>query len=143
MAGFKATAAVSGLSYDFSGVEVADDDDAELLDKAKGTTPEPSYAQVRHMQAELKELLGLAAATDPAEINRAMARMDEDELLERDTAIAEIIAGVTSGKPSLEEITALPFRVREAYVGWICGELNNPTVGTGSTRRSLAPVKNA
>jgi len=133
MAGFKATAAVSGLSYDFSGVEVADDDDAELLDKAKGTTPEPSYAQVRHMQA----------ATAPAEINRAMARMDEDELLERDGAIAEIIAGVTSGKPSLEEITALPFRVREAYVGWICGELNNPTAGTGSTRRSLVPVKNA
>jgi hypothetical protein len=143
MAGFKATNAVSGLSYDFTGLEVLDDDAADLLDGAKGTTPEPSYQQVRHMQARLKELLGLDGDVDPVEINRAMARMSEDELLARDDDIADIIAGVTSGRPSIEEITALPFRVREAYVGWICGELNNPTAGTGSTRRSLAPVRNA
>lgn len=143
MAGFKATQAVSGLSYDFTGLEVQDDETAELLDGAKGTTPEPSYQQVRHMQTRLKELLGLDGDADVAEINRAMARLSEAELLERDDDIADIIAGVTSGRPSIEEIAALPFRVREAYVGWICGELNNPTVGTGSTRRSLAPVRNA
>jgi hypothetical protein len=143
MAGFKATTAVSGLTYDFTGLEVLDDDAADLLDKARGTTPEPSYPQVRHMQAQLKALLGLGDEVDPIEINKAMARMSEEDLLERDSDIAEIISGVTSGRPSLDEITALPFRVREAYVGWICGELNNPTAGTGSSRRSLAPVRNA
>lgn len=143
MAGFKATQAVSGLSYDFTGLEVQDDDAADLLDKCKGTTPEPSYQQVRHMQSRFKALLGLDGDVDPVEINKAMARMSEDELLERDDEIAEIISGVTSGRPSIDEISALPFRVREAYVGWICGELNNPTAGTGSSRRSLAPVKNA
>lgn len=143
MAGFKATQAVSGLSYDFTGLEVQDDDAAELLDKCKGTTPEPSYQQVRHMQSRFKQMLGIGDEVDPVEINKAMARMSEAELLDRDDEIAEIIAGVTSGSPSIEEIQALPYRVREAYVGWICGELNNPTAGTGSTRRSLAPVKNA
>jgi hypothetical protein len=143
MAGFKATAAVSGLSYDFTGLEVLDDDAADLLDKAKGTTPEPSYQQVRHMQAAIKTLLGLDPDVDPAEINKEMARMSEDDLLERDEEFTDIIAGVTSGRPSRDEIAALPFRVREAYIGWVCGELNNPTAGTGSTRRSLAPVRNA
>jgi hypothetical protein len=143
MAGFKATAAVSGLSYDFTGLEVLDDDAADLLDKAKGTTPEPSYQQVRHMQAAIKTLLGLDPDVDPAEINKEMARMSEEDLLERDEEFTDIIAGVTSGRPSRDEIAALPFRVREAYIGWVCGELNNPTAGTGSTRRSLAPVRNA
>ncbi len=144
MAGFKASERVSGLSYDFRGVEVDDPDNQALLDGAKGTTPEPSSRQVRTMQARQREILGLGPDTTPEEANKALASKTEDEWFELDDEVLDMIADVTSGRPSRDELAALPFRAREAYYGWILGELNNPSVGaSGSTRRALAPVKNA
>jgi hypothetical protein len=144
MAGFNARQAVSALSYDFTGIEVADDDAADLLAAAKGTTPEPSQKQVRHLQAVQRDLLGLPPDTTPVEANKVMAAMSEDELDDLDEQVTDMIAEVTNGKPSREELEALPFRVRQAYHGWLLGELANPSGGTSTgTRRSLAPVKNA
>jgi hypothetical protein len=144
VAGFKASAAISTLSYDFTGIEVADDEAQALLDQAKGTTPEPSGRQVRHFQARQRELLGLTPDASPEDVTKRMAEMTEDDFLGIDDDAVDMVSEVTSGRPSREELAALPFRVREAYYGWIIGELNSPTTGSGtSSRRSLAPVKNA
>lgn len=144
MSGFKASERVSGLSYDFRGVEVDDINDQTLLDDARGTTPEPSSRQVRTMQACQREILGLGPDTTPEDMNKALAGKSEAEWFELDDEVLDMIADVTSGRPSRDELAALPFRAREAYYGWILGELNNPSAGaSGTTRRALAPVKNA
>lgn len=142
MAGFKATAVISKMSYDFSGIAVDDEEVGAMLDKAKGVTPEPSGAQVRHFQQRQKEILGLAPDTPIADLNLAMQAKTEDELLEMDEDIMDIVAEVTSGKPSRDVLAALPFRVREAYYGHIVGELSNFLAGNATIRRSLATVPN-
>lgn len=144
MTGFVASERISALKYDFRSIEAADDDAQELLDQAKGVTPEPSTRQVRHMQARQREILGLSQDTSVEEANRVLAGLDEDAWNEVDDDVLDMVAEVTNGRPSREEIAALPFRYQQGYYGWLLGELNSPSIGTSnSTRRSLAPVKNA
>lgn len=137
MAGFKATTVVSKMSYDFSGLEIVDEDVAELLNGklGKGITPEPSGEQVRHFQAEQRKLLGLAIDTPQAEVNRRMLEMTEEDFLELDDKIGDIIADVVSDRPSRDVIAALPFRIREAYYGYVIGELTNFLGGSATTPR--------
>lgn len=144
MSGFKASERISSLSYDFRGITVADDDAQELLDGARGVTPEPSPRQVRHMQARQREVLGLSPDTTPEEANKVMAGKDEAEWNDIDDDVLDMIAELTNGSPSREELAVLPFRVQQSYYGWLLGELNSPSIGTsGSTRPSLAPVRTA
>lgn len=138
MSGFKASQAVSKMSYDFTGIEVADEDTAALLAKAKGVTPEPSPAQVRHFHATQRELLNLSPDTTQEEVVRAMAAKTEDQLLDMDEDIMDMMAEVTSGKPSRDLLAALPFRVREAYYGYLMGELANFLATSGTTRNLRA-----
>ena len=141
MAGFKASEAISTLNYDFTGFTVADERDAELLAKAKGTTPEPSGRQIRHFYAQQQKLFGLEPGATPQEIQDVVSKMTEDELHEMDEEIMDLMSAVTSGSPSREVLEALPFRIREMYYGWLLGELANPTIGTnGTSRRSLVPI---
>lgn len=142
MAGFKATEAVSALTYDFRGIAVADDEAAELLEKAHGTTPEPSVEQFRRFQAAQREMLGVPPGTPQEEVNATLSTMSVDELREMDEEFLDMIAEVTSGAPSREELAALPFRTRQRYYGFLIGELDSPTTGTATpSRRSLVPVK--
>lgn len=132
--GFVAKQAVSALDYDFSGLGIAD------LDGVKGCSPEPSTDQVRAMQSRIRDLYDIADL-DPAAINAYMAAMSEDELRDNAAQVAEIYADLCSQQPSTDQILALPHRVFAAYIGYLSGELNNPTAGSSVTRRSLAPVK--
>lgn len=137
MAGFKASAAISKMTYDFSGIAVDDEDVQAILDgpEGKGTTPEPSGPQVRHFQAEQRKVLGLAADTPQEDVNKHMLSLSEDEFIDLDDDILNIVADVTGGKPSRQALEALPFRVRESYYGYIIGELTNFLAGPGTTRR--------
>jgi hypothetical protein len=138
MAGFKATEAVSALTYDFRGFAVADEDAAELLKEAHGTTPEPSVEQFRRLQAAQRELLGLQPGASQEEVNASLAGMSVDEMREMDEEMLDIVADVTSGAPSRDELAALPFRIRQRYYGFLFGELDSPTTGTAPpARRSL------
>lgn len=136
MAGFKASQAVSKMAFDFSGLEIEDDKAAELLNgpEGKGVTPEPSGEQVRHFQARQRDILGLPPDTPQAEVNKRMMAMTETEFLELDSKIIEIVTDVVSERPSFEVISALPFRIREAYYGYVIGELTNFLGGLGTTR---------
>ena len=143
MAGFKAAEKVSGLDYDFSGIVVADADAQDLLDHAHGVIPEPSTQATRRLTARQNDLLGLPPDATPQDRLDALAAKSEEEMLEIDDQQLDIIAELTAGQPSREEIAALPFRHRQAFYGWLLGELNNPSVGTTSTRRSVVPLKSA
>lgn len=143
MGGFKAREKVSGLEYDFSGITVAADGDQELLDEAKGVIPEPSTYGVRRMNGRLNDLLGLDADASMEQRLNALASKSEAEMHDIDTEQLDIIAEITSGCPSAQELAALPFRHRQAFYGWLIGELANPSAGTTSTRRSVVPLKSA
>ncbi len=143
MAGFKAREVVSGLDYDFGGITANDDDTQKVLDSARGVIPEPSTLQVRRMNSRQKDLLELPADATVQDTLDALATKTEEELLEIDEQQLDIIADITSGSPSREELAALPWRHRQAFYGWLLGELNNPTAGTTSTRRSVVPLKSA
>lgn len=134
MAGFKATQVISKMSYDFTGIPLADEDVAKVLDGARGVTPEPSGAQVRQFQISMREVLGLPPNTPQAEIILAINAKSKDELLDLDEDFMDIVAEVTSGSPSREILAALPFRIREAYYGYIYGELSNFLAGSATTR---------
>lgn len=143
MAGFKARERVSGLEYDLSGITVADDDAQALLDSAKGVIPEPSTYAVRRMNGRLNDLLGLEADATMEQRLEALASKTEDEMHEIDDEQLDIIAEIANGSPSREELEALPFRHRQAFYGWLIGEMANPTAGTTSTRRLVVPLKSA
>lgn len=143
MGGFKAREVVSALEYDFAGIKANTPEDQELLDAARGVTPEPSTMQVRRMNTRQKALLGLPADATVKDTLDALATKSEEELLEIDEEQLDIVADITSGEPSRDELAALPWRHRQGYYGWLLGELNNPSVGTASTRRSVVPLKSA
>lgn len=143
MGGFKAREKVSGLEYDFTGITVADKSDQDLLDEAVGVIPEPSTYGVRRMNGRLNDMLGLAPDATLQERMEALSSKTEAEMHEVDDEQLDIIAEITDGSPSREELAALPFRHRVAFYGWILGELNNPSAGTTSTRRSVVPLKSA
>lgn len=128
--GFKASQAVSELSYDFDPWGPS------------GVTPEPSTEQVLAMRIALRAMFFLDDP-DPLAINKHMAGMSLEDFKERDVELAEIYADVCSQQPSTKEILALPHRQQVAYIGYLSGELNTPTAGSSVTKRSLAPVRNA
>lgn len=135
MAGFKATTVVSKMSYDFTGIPLADQDVAKVLDAAKGVTPEPSGEQVRQFQIAMRSVLGLPQETPQAEILATINAKSKDELLDLDEDFMDIVSEVTSGMPSREILAALPFRIREAYYGYIYGEMTNFLAGSATTPR--------
>jgi hypothetical protein len=143
MAGFKAREKVSGLEYDFTGITVADEDDQALLDQAVGVIAEPSTYAVRRMNGRQNDLLNLPADATLQQRLDALASKTEEEMHEMDAEQLDIISEITDGAPSRAELEALPFRHRQAFYGWLIGELANPSAGTTSSRRSVVPLKSA
>lgn len=133
MAGFKAAEAVEKLDYDFTDLGKPE------LDGVKGTTPEPSSAQVRHMRWRIQQITQ-AASADQDDLSQRLSEMSEDEFAERDEELIAAIAEVTSGQPTREEIDLLPHRVQQAYIGWLLGQLTDPEPKAAGTKPSLKAV---
>lgn len=136
--GFKAADAVKPLDYDFN-----------PFVPAAGTIPEPTTGQVerffqdlRSIAAKVRELMGVAQRV--AEGDKEMsdedaadtiAKMDDNTIADMQgdliDAVARLAGGeqdedgnwIKEGKPSREEIAALPYRVLATFNAWIGGEL--------------------
>ncbi len=164
--GFVAKDKIDRMSYDFTGLGPEDDDgnptDIPGLEDAKGVTPEPSAAQIRRMkflvrqiyvrnQADAEEDLKIAkrrqkAVEDGSEddlIESRIREMSEDDFARDDEAWLDALAEATSGKPSREQIAALPFRVQAHFVSYMYEKLTNPQSASDDTKPSLAAVKSA
>ena len=156
MGGFKAQGAVSSLDFDFE----------PYVEGAKGTIAEPSQdALDRYRDAnesamaqsglslnQIAEVVKLASGdTEPSEdeMVRVLGHMPDDleavmaKAREAQAAQFETAIEVCGGTPSEEQIKALPGRVREAFVGWLTGELLRPTRPTPASRPSPAGVNGA
>lgn len=133
MSKFDAMQAVEAMEYDFT-----------AYGGGRGTIPEPSNGQIDRFFKSLSSIYdkfkGLLPegstldSTDPAAIEKAMETLEglDSEVMNR--YMAEAIAEVTSGSPNADEIMALPYRVQQAFMGWLVGELR-PEGGTPATKR--------
>jgi hypothetical protein len=142
---------VTDLGWDFTGTAklVADPEAAEILKDAKGVIPEPSQATLDRFTNHVREiatdpdlvaLVALGDDPDPAAVMDAVSRMPEDKLNQVTEGMLDVIIDVCSGCPSEEQIRALPPRFRNAFVGWVSGELVGPTGPTSGSGRSPAAM---
>jgi hypothetical protein len=145
--GFDAGKSVTALNYDFSTLPIADEETQKILAEAKGTIPEPSQAALDNFQKHVREmatdpeiaaLVALADDADPAAVIEAIGAMPAEKLTDVNNRMVDAIIDVCSGSPSAEQVRALPPRVRNAFIGWVSGELVGPTGPTPGSGHSLA-----
>lgn len=103
-----------------------------------GTIPEPSVAQIKEFQSALRKAVKPALeamsidpdTADTASLMAAMAEPSKADLkaaAQAEAAIIEAISAVCSGTPNESEISELPYRAQQAFVGWLSGVLLNPS----------------
>lgn len=123
--GFKAQDAVEALEFDFNPHV-----------NASGVVPEPTSDQIDEFRTTLAAAyqdLGL----DPETLNAATGEGGIGPVLEHfgaimastsnlETKVAKAVAVLCSGSPTEEQILALPYRVRQAFLGWMTGTFFNP-----------------
>lgn len=112
---------------------------------AEGTIREPSDDQIQKFLDAYKELTRelrgqIPEDIDPTDIMAMMDAMDNlppDILVESSTKMAEICSKLCSGFPSVEQILALPPRIRNPFYAWLQGEVLNPEAATGGGEQPL------
>lgn len=167
MGGFDAGQELAALSYDFStlpGLDLLPDEQRALLENAKGVIPEPSQDAVeRFERANLQavtstglpidKLASIAALGDDAsqeQMAQALGGLEgidveglPQKAREAKHMLFEAAVEVCGGSPSPEVFEALPARLREAFVGYLVGELLRPTRPTSASTPSRAAVNGA
>lgn len=117
MAGFKAAEEVEPLDYDFNPHA-----------PVSGTIPEPTSDQVAAYQSGMANALK-GTGIDPEQIRSGEVKLDQlDELLQ---TVKSLELGMVNATADLTQIpvstlSALPYRVKAAFLGWIMGEFFNP-----------------
>lgn len=117
--GFVAAEAVDPLEFDLSPYG------------PKGVIPEPSDKVLFTFQKALKsglEGLGVTVAdnADMADLTKHISALDlelQAQFLEMQTTA---FAGLCGGMPSLQQLQELPTRIKNAFVGWVMGQFNDP-----------------
>lgn len=126
------------MSFNAGEVVANDDLDFDFADVGgpKGTVPEPTrdrldayWASVREGmevagldQERMLEAEKLGGADTPegrAALVAIMAEATPEKLSEMTRGRIQAIADLCAGQPSREEIDALPYRVQEAFFGWL------------------------
>lgn len=109
MAGFDAGNAVQELKWTFK-----PDVDAD------GVIPEPADKLIDEFWTGLRDL------TEAATNDDAMKKLASDAAPEIATKTAALFGTLCQEKPSTDQILALPYRKRQAFYGWVVGQLANP-----------------
>lgn len=126
------TVVVEGLDWDFHGFGV----------KAKGAIPEPSDHLIGQFLDELKKLytdakalgldLDMPENATPEQMMDALNSVTGAKFEQFMAKMAELFAELCSGKPSTEQLLALPLRVRVKFYGWVQNEVVRPEAETGA-----------
>lgn len=117
MAQFNAAERVSELSYDFK----------PFVDLS-GVVPEPSSDQIRDFKHAFSEMV--SSALGEVAGAQGATPMEQFEMfvqyLGRDTAEIDekglhAMATVCSSQPSFDDLASAPYRVQQAFLGWLVG----------------------
>jgi hypothetical protein len=127
MPGFQAEHIVEPLDYDF-----------RPYVQAHGTIPEPTDKQIAAFLRGLKEVVDVVqadlpddvSADDPAAVLKAMDNLDPEKTIEQMGKMADVYAGLCSGTPTAEQISALPMRIRSIFFNWLQSEVMSPEAAT-------------
>lgn len=123
------------LSYDFT----------KYVPDCSGTIPEPSTLQIERFQRAVRSALAPALsaiedAKDPvkrqAAIQHALSAPSDDDEKAAKKAHKDMLtscAALCSNSPTVEQITGLPYRGQQIFVGWLVGKFL-------SSGESLAPA---
>lgn len=141
MPGFDAAHAVEPLDYDLAPYV-----------KAKGRITEPSDAQISKFLSDLQKLFtearknGLTALEEMGEspsaddVMNALDNLDTDDVVKIMGEMTALYSELCSGKPSAEELSALPMRVRSKFFAWLQNEVISPEAGTAAGAQ-VVPMK--
>jgi hypothetical protein len=112
----------------------------------QGIIPDPSDQQIEDFMLGMRDTAKefQAGDIDPETIDRLSAEelqdlMDDDQnmrVVAAQEAISELVATLCSGSPSKDQLLALPFRVRQAFLRWLQGKLLDPEAGAAGTTPS-------
>ena len=122
MGSFILTEEVSTLDYNFEPYA------------GKGTIPEPSAMQIQVFKQGLAQMVEYAARAEDIDVNtlppkefaERLSKLLSEDTSEQDEKVLYMIADVCSSSPSFDDLQALPFRARQAFMGWIVGALIVP-----------------
>lgn len=143
---FDAGGVVEPLEYDFTTVKGYPDK------KAKGTIPEPTDEQITTFIGELRDEMQKAGSiaggidldmSDPATFFSQLDSYEPSKLLGVFQGIAQAYANLCSGQPSVQQITALPLRVRVKFFVWMQEEVVSPEAGSGGGIAVVTPLRPA
>jgi hypothetical protein len=144
---FDAGTVVEPLDYDFTTVK------GYPHHKAKGLIPEPSEKQIASFIGSLRDLMKDAGAMvdggDAEDIANPMAFLkqldsyDPAKFLDLYAGMSTAYADLCSGNPSVEEISALPLRVRLRFFAWLMEEVVSPEAGPGAGIAVVTPLRSA
>lgn len=113
---FKVVDHVSKLSADF-----------RPIGAFSGPIPEPSQEALDAFRVGMSQLAAKYSfdgdPNDLAAITEYMAGLDVDDLAEQALETAQLHADLCSDEPSLDQIVELPPRYRQAFYGYLAGEL--------------------
>jgi len=154
--GFVASEQVEALTYDFTSLDPI----PPGLEKCKGTIPEPSSALVDRFVVKQNRLAITLSSVEPPELAKgaekpkaptsiiealdqfiADERVPEQERDKADNVWIDLLAEVTGGQPTRDEIAAMPYRIRTAFMKWLVQELIDPKDELSGLRPSLESVK--
>jgi len=116
--GFVARDSVEALDYDLTPYG------------GTGTIAEPSDDQQQAMFDRLRSMvteMGLVSGQSPESISDALEAAPENLLARAKDAVLDALGEVCGDSPSREELSALPPRPRAKFLGWLTGELSDPT----------------
>ena len=143
---FDAGDVVESLDWDFTKSKIAS------LKTAKGTIPEPTDAAIGRFLDGLKKLYAEAQKSltaempddaTPDQMLDALSQLTGDVFVKFMADTAELFSGLCSGKPSQDQLLALPMRVRVKFYAWVQTEVVNPEAGTGGGTAAVVRLPSA
>jgi hypothetical protein len=106
-----------------------------------GSIPEPSSVQIQAFRQALGEVFALGQEegeekqdpNDPAQFAKMLNQFLSQDTTEVDEKMLHLAAAVCSDSPSFDDLQALPFRGRQAFLGWLVGVLLVPETSRPAT----------
>lgn len=94
---------------------------------AEGVVPEPSTDRVGAFFDDLRIALDRPEGETPKSVVAFMEQEAADQALFSDEKVLAAYAALCGDSPNADQLRALPHRQRQAFFGWITGQITNPT----------------
>lgn len=112
-----------------AGAEELTFDFTKYVEGAKGVIPEPSSEQIERLIEFLRQVMPTKKdedGKDTLDLDKLSETFEGKEATEIEVLMNTSVSEVCSGTPSVEQIAALPFRVKKRFYGWLLGSLLSP-----------------